>query len=451
MKTSLRCGALICAFFSSFTWRAAVLAKAFGVALCVGGFFILLPSAFPQGSLTPPGAPAPTMKSLDQIASTGIAINATNTPGDTNYEAVIFAAGGYYLTGNLDVAKVSGIHVMVAGVTIDLNGFQIDRASGSGGDGIRIDATAHRCTVKNGSITGFAYGIRSDSTATGGAFVGLAVSGCSSTGLLAGHGWRIEGCQAHDSGDGIVAVSRSAVANCSALNNGGAGISVGDSSTVANSAGNGNFTGISGGLGCTLTNCTAQGNAGSGIAAGSQCTFMNCSAAGNANFGIFASFNCALVNCTASANTSGASYSAGISVGDNCSLNNCTASNNATTNATHSPTTGGGFILGSYCSMQHCVASNNSGDGVSYVTDCFISGNNASHNGFDGFHTLGSINRVDSNVASSNSRDGFELGNDYVVRNSAFLNTAANYNPTTGGNYGPIEAASTSTHPWANF
>ena len=34
-----------------------------------------------QGSLTPPGAPAPTMKSLEQIASTGIAVNATNTPG----------------------------------------------------------------------------------------------------------------------------------------------------------------------------------------------------------------------------------------------------------------------------------------------------------------------------------------------------------------------------------
>src|SRR5262245_46218450 len=34
-----------------------------------------------QGALTPPGAPAPTMKTLDQLEPR-IPINATNTPGD---------------------------------------------------------------------------------------------------------------------------------------------------------------------------------------------------------------------------------------------------------------------------------------------------------------------------------------------------------------------------------
>jgi hypothetical protein len=43
--------------------------------------FLLSPSAFPQGNIVPTTAPnVPTMKSLDQIASTGIAINNTNTP-----------------------------------------------------------------------------------------------------------------------------------------------------------------------------------------------------------------------------------------------------------------------------------------------------------------------------------------------------------------------------------
>src|SRR5450432_439228 len=100
-------------------------------------WYLLVPAAFPQGSLTPPGAPAPTMKSLDQIASTGIAINATNTPGDANNHFIINQPGSYYLTGNLSVSEPTGIAVEAADVTIDLNGFEIARSTGEGtGDGI---------------------------------------------------------------------------------------------------------------------------------------------------------------------------------------------------------------------------------------------------------------------------------------------------------------------------
>ena len=112
-----------------------------------------------QGSLTPPGAPGPSMKSLDQVASTGIAINATNTPGDASNHFIINQAGSYFLTGNMGVTKTNGIRVNVAGVTIDLNGFEISRSSGSGGDAITITTPAHRCTAKNGPLTGFAQGI----------------------------------------------------------------------------------------------------------------------------------------------------------------------------------------------------------------------------------------------------------------------------------------------------
>jgi hypothetical protein len=37
-------------------------------------------AVFAQGALTPPGQPAPSMTSVDQIASQGIAISAANTP-----------------------------------------------------------------------------------------------------------------------------------------------------------------------------------------------------------------------------------------------------------------------------------------------------------------------------------------------------------------------------------
>src|SRR6266446_1156352 len=84
-----------------------------------------LSTIFAQGALTPPGTPAPTMKSLDQIASQGIPLNSTNTPGDASNHFIISQPGTYYLTGNLAVTETNAIRVAAAGVTIDLNGFQI--------------------------------------------------------------------------------------------------------------------------------------------------------------------------------------------------------------------------------------------------------------------------------------------------------------------------------------
>src|SRR5438309_10119700 len=120
--------------------RSALACRAVGLRRLVTVCALLFSAAnvFAQGSLTPSGAPTPTMKSLDQIASTGIAINATNTPGNSASEFVISAPGNYYLTGNLNVTKTQGIDVRAVGVTIDLNSFQIARTSGSAGSGINV-------------------------------------------------------------------------------------------------------------------------------------------------------------------------------------------------------------------------------------------------------------------------------------------------------------------------
>jgi hypothetical protein len=120
----------------------------------------------------------------------------------------------------MPVTRTNAIHVTAAGVVIDLNGFQIQRTSGAGGNGIAIDDTADRCTLKNGSIAGFLFGIRclsSTRTARSGSCIQLAFSGCSGVALLAGEGWEISGCKAHDdAGIGISAGPGNTLSNCTA-------------------------------------------------------------------------------------------------------------------------------------------------------------------------------------------------------------------------------------------
>src|SRR5438045_6194804 len=105
----------------------------FFFAACLCAFcFPLSRSALPQGSLTSPGPPAPTMKTLDQVEAR-IPIDATHTPGNTLAEFAISAPGSYYLTGNLIISKPIAVDITATDVTVDLNGFEISRAPGTTG------------------------------------------------------------------------------------------------------------------------------------------------------------------------------------------------------------------------------------------------------------------------------------------------------------------------------
>ena len=76
--------------------------------------------AIAQGPLTPPGAPAPTMKTLDQIEPR-IAIQ--------TLPFTINGPGSYYLARNLTGAE--GITIAVSNVTLDLNGYVLSGAAGN--------------------------------------------------------------------------------------------------------------------------------------------------------------------------------------------------------------------------------------------------------------------------------------------------------------------------------
>jgi hypothetical protein len=83
-----------------------------------------------QGPLTPPGTPAPTMKTLDQIEP--------RTPISA-LPFTISSPGSYYVTANLTgVAGQHGISVNASGVTLDLGGFELAGVGGGLAHGIRI-------------------------------------------------------------------------------------------------------------------------------------------------------------------------------------------------------------------------------------------------------------------------------------------------------------------------
>ena len=161
-----------------------------------------LSTGFAQGSLTPPGAPAPTMKTLAQVEP--------RTPiGSAPF--TISQPGSYYLTTNLTGA----VTIAADNVTLDLMGFAIRPASGTA---ISQTGTRSRLLVRNGVISApAANGVDiSTSTATaGGILEDLRIYDCQNYGIAVGGGFSIRRCQVEDTGlAGIRTSGNSDVREC---------------------------------------------------------------------------------------------------------------------------------------------------------------------------------------------------------------------------------------------
>jgi len=177
--------------------------------------FIIHTSAHAQGSLTPPaGAPAPVMKTLDQIeARTAI----------STVPYTISQPGSYYFTTNLTVGNADGITIITNGVTLDLNGFTLKSTAASGGPGykgVSLGVGRRNVTIKNGFITGSVTNDGSGNFSGPGFLNGISsvaglpenirvsnisISGCSGVGISlagnAGIATSVESCAVNTCGD----------------------------------------------------------------------------------------------------------------------------------------------------------------------------------------------------------------------------------------------------------
>ena len=195
------------------------------IAVCTLMFSPL--SILAQGSLTPPGAPAPTMVTLQQIEP--------RVPISAAIE--ITSPGSYYLTGNISVVGRTAIYIAANNVTLDLNGFTIFSTAGSASGSASLVNACTNVSVFNGNITssvtyngatysggGFAYGIYSEGNNANIRVSRITVNGCLDDGINLGinDSSVADSCTVNTVGG--VGVLADSVANCTALQCGNDGI-----------------------------------------------------------------------------------------------------------------------------------------------------------------------------------------------------------------------------------
>jgi hypothetical protein len=284
--------------------------------LKLGGFALLAfqIQAFAQGSLTPPSAPEPTMKSLSQIEPRTTISSAPFT---------IVQPGSFYLTTNVTVSAGDAITITASNVTLDLNGFTISSSAASAvGAGILLNGGLKNITIANGFIlsgvtnngagiysgSGFASGIMiSGSEAENVLISRVGVSGCLNNGIYLNIyvSTLVESCTTRTTGG--IGITAATVKSCSAIGCGFIGIRASTASDCF-SFSYGNGTGLDAfnasncrayvygsnpGLNATTAhNCYGQNN-GSGIGLSASAA-ENCYGVGNVGTGLYATtaLNC---------------------------------------------------------------------------------------------------------------------------------------------------------------
>ena len=453
--------------------------KIFSLALLLAALNAQLSIASAQGSLTPPGAPAPTMKTLAQIEPR---TDVLTLPIGGLGAYSITQPGSYYLSSNLvSGAGISGIEIKTNDVTIDLGGFAMIGAGGF--RGIFANGSAsQRIRIKNGRLTGYTFGIDCASLAAvtnviiedvqlvgfggaGGVGVkaasGLTVrrslingfNGSSGAALQAGNYSHLEQCTAQNNAAGMTVGTDSKLFGCLSVSNNSDGIVAGAGSVVNDCICRFNhFNGFTLGDAVAVSHCTAALNGQEGIVVGNFATMNNSITMSNADTGITVGNGCNIFSCAGNGNQN-FGY---IGVGGN-TIKDCSFTGNVRGIVAYASTVSG-------CSVRA-----NSSIGIFVTDNSLVLNNQCDANGSSGIdagiYVNGLGNRIEGNTMTGNFVGlNVAVANNLIIRNSARGNTT-NYVAVANNKIGTIVAAPNSgaisgstggagvgsTDPWANF
>ena len=403
-------------------------------AILVSLSFCCATAAFAQGSLTPPGAPGPTMKTLQQVEP--------RTP-ISSLPFTITNRGSYYVTTNLNSGG-GGIIIETNDVSVDLNGFTL--TSNGSLFGIAVLSARNNLVVRNGIFRNWGSGVGAGLT-THSTFEDLHVTGGSGAGINTGNYCQVLRCTVSgNTNAGIFAGDYCTISECHASGNANNGIRTGDHGQVIGSTASGNTNaGILTGTYATVFRCYASTNGGNGVQVTTGSKISECSSVLNRGHGIVLVNYGTVQDSTAKGNALNGIDSGG--AGANA-VRNCLASDNG----------GNGIDLGSCCNVvADCLVALNDREGILVDNDSRIVGNmvhsntSATNNGA-GIRLSFNGNHVEDNTTWNNDVGILSSGASFIIRNTARQN-GTNYHFVGAQNAGPIVGAGTITtnNPWANF
>lgn len=391
------------------------------------------------GPLNPPAGPIESTGKTLRDVEPRIAINSTNTPGDTDSVFRISSGGSYYLTGNVFASTgKSAIEIAASNVTIDLSGYSITTISNLAA--IRLSLSGRtNISVRNGHIGPAGTGGGIDLTpligtqTVGGSIENVHVTGTEGTGIQVGDGVLLVGCtSSKNSLVGIKTGDGCAITTCSASDNGASGISAGK--------------------GCSVTECSSSKNDGNGITTFEGGTVTHCSAFGNGINGIGTLEGSQVSHCSAYDNGSN-----GIEV-EFSFVAICSAYDNGTN----------GINVFDGSTVTDCNLHRNSVDGIRCRSRCVIRANTCDANGLSGdgagIHSTSFDNRIEDNHCTNATRGidvdaafsiiirntcGSNATNWSIVSNNVCLVVQATTAGAISGNAGGVSPGS--TNPNANF